>query len=65
MATTVEEAVSKANMIGYPVVIKLVSQKLTHKTDVGGVKLNINTDQEVKDAYNQIKTNITENVILN
>ena len=41
LAATAEEAVAAAEAIGYPVVIKLNSETITHKTDVGGVRLNL------------------------
>jgi acetyltransferase len=39
VARTEDEAVSCAHALGYPVVLKIFSQTITHKTDVGGVKL--------------------------
>ncbi len=41
IARTMDEAVAAADAIGYPVVLKLFSHTITHKTDVGGVKLNL------------------------
>jgi acetyltransferase len=52
---TVEDAVRIAEDIGYPVVMKLVSADISHKSDVGGVELNIGTEQEVKQAYERIQ----------
>ncbi|HKJ31883.1 MAG TPA: acetate--CoA ligase family protein [Balneolales bacterium] len=49
-----DEAISCAKKIGYPVVLKLVSDELTHKSDVGGVILNVKNAQEVKKAYTRI-----------
>lgn len=57
-ATSAEAAVVCANTIGYPVVVKLWSQTITHKTDVGGVYLNLTGDQAVEDAYNAIQASI-------
>jgi acetyltransferase len=54
-ASTTEEAVERARKIGYPVVLKLLSKTITHKTDVGGVKLNIEDDQEVAAAFQSIQ----------
>jgi acetyltransferase len=54
VATTPEEAVAFANQIGYPVVLKVLSPQIIHKTDAGGVILDINNDAEVKQAYDQI-----------
>lgn len=53
-ATTEDEAKEKAQKIGYPVVLKLYSTSITHKTDVGGVKLNLKSDDEVKKAFQEI-----------
>ena len=50
-AATVEEAVTAADGIGYPVVVKLVSHTITHKSDVGGVRLNLPDEAAVRDAY--------------
>ena len=50
-----EEAVLAANEIGYPVVVKINSETITHKTDVGGVKLNLASPNEVREAYVSIQ----------
>lgn len=60
VATTPEEAVSLANQIGYPVVLKILSPQITHKTEAGGVILDINSDKEVREAYQQIIQNAKE-----
>ena len=54
IATTADEAASVALSIGYPVVLKIHSPDITHKSDAGGVKLNLKTDTEVRNAYDQI-----------
>jgi acetyltransferase len=54
LATSVDEAVAIAQRIGYPVVLKLHSHTITHKTDVGGVKLNLPDEAAVRVAYEQI-----------
>ncbi|MBN1817692.1 MAG: acetate--CoA ligase family protein [Sedimentisphaerales bacterium] len=51
IATTAEQAVNIANHIGYPVVLKIWSPDIIHKTDIGGVKTDLRTDQEVMDAF--------------
>ncbi len=48
------EAVVGANAIGYPVVLKIHSETITHKTDVGGVKLNLQNEAAVRNAYREI-----------
>ncbi len=60
VATTVDEAVEKAESIGFPVVLKLFSETITHKTDVGGVKLNLNSADAVRDAFNAIQNSVSE-----
>ncbi len=49
-----EAAVSAANSIGYPVVMKLVSADVVHKSDIGGVRADIRNDSEVRAAFSQI-----------
>lgn len=55
IAKSKEEAVTAADAIGYPVVLKLHSETITHKTDVGGVQLNLADAAAVKKAYDGIK----------
>jgi len=55
IATTVDEAVGKAGQLGYPVVLKLHSETVTHKTDVGGVQLDLKGEQAVRSAFEAIK----------
>jgi len=62
VAPTVEEAVEHANTIGYPVVLKLYSETITHKTDVGGVELNLADAEAVVRAYSRIHQSVTEKV---
>jgi len=50
-ATTVEEAQDAADRIGYPVAIKIVAEQISHKSDVGGVQLNLRNKQAVALAY--------------
>jgi len=57
---TPEGAVEAADEMGYPVVLKLNSETVTHKTDVGGVQLNIRNAQQVLQAYDRIKDGVTE-----
>ena len=60
LASTADEAVSVAEEMGYPVVIKLNSETITHKTDVGGVRLDLVTADEVRYAYESMKRSVTE-----
>jgi len=61
IAQTAEAAMAWADTIGYPVVVKLLSQTLTHKTDVGGVKLNLQGPEAVRQAFDAIAAAVTEN----
>ncbi|WP_416349206.1 bifunctional acetate--CoA ligase family protein/GNAT family N-acetyltransferase [Leptolyngbya sp. CCNP1308] len=57
---TAEEAIAAADTMGYPVVLKLYSHTLTHKTDVGGVQLNLDSSHAVARAFDRILTSVTE-----
>ncbi len=54
IAHSLEEAVEKAGEIGYPVVMKIVSKDIIHKSDVGGIALDLQNQGEVLDAYEAI-----------
>lgn len=54
IAATWPEAVEIADRLGYPVVLKLHSETITHKTDVGGVQLNLSNDSAVVSAFGEI-----------
>ncbi len=54
LAKTADEAVQMANDIGYPVVLKIASPDILHKTDVGGVKVGLNNATDVRDAFDLI-----------
>ena len=56
------EALQAAKEIGYPVVLKIVSQDILHKSDVGGVKVNLKTDDELCQGFDDIMENIGKNV---
>jgi acetyltransferase len=51
IASSPEKAVEIANDIGYPVVLKIASPDILHKTDVGGVKVGLNSAEDVQDAF--------------
>lgn len=57
-ATTIDEAVSAANSIGYPLVIKILSPDITHKTDVGGVAVGINSEEALRIEYAAMMENV-------
>ncbi len=58
LARTPEEAVKIAREIGYPVVLKIVCPQILHKTEVGGVKLNLNSDEEVYEGFLEMTSRI-------
>ncbi len=58
VAKTEEEALKFADEVGYPVVLKIVSPDVVHKSDVGGVIINLKTPEEVKDARRKILANV-------
>jgi acetyltransferase len=58
IAQTAAEAVKVARKIGFPVVAKVVSADILHKSDIGGVVLNINSAAEVKKAFNDITARV-------
>jgi acetate---CoA ligase (ADP-forming) len=57
-AETPEQAAAAAEKSGFPVVIKLASATITHKTDAGGVVLNVDSREQVFEAYNTIRENL-------
>ena len=57
LAKTEDEAVEAANKIGYPTVMKIASPQIVHKSDAGGVKVNLSSDKEVRDAFKVIVDN--------
>lgn len=58
LAETPEKAAGAAEITGFPVVIKLASATITHKTDVGGVILNVKTKEQARKAFHSIKDNL-------
>lgn len=60
IARSEAEAVQAAESIGYPVVVKLYSETITHKTDVGGVRLNLCGPEAVQRAFGAIRESVTE-----
>jgi acetyltransferase len=62
IAVTEEEAVQAAQEIGFPTVIKLYSMTITHKTDVGGVLLNLRDADAVRKGFQTIKASVAEKV---
>jgi acetyltransferase len=62
LATSVEEAVDAANRIGYPVAMKIVSPDVVHKSDLGGVWLNLSRPDKVRDAFELMMLRIPRQV---
>lgn len=58
LATTPDEAEAEAEKMGYPVVMKVASPKILHKTDVGGVKIGLQNAAEVREAFTEILDNV-------
>jgi acyl-CoA synthetase (NDP forming) len=57
LATTPEEAISESEKLGYPVVLKIVSPNISHKSDVGGVRIGLATADDVNAAFKEIVAN--------
>jgi acetyltransferase len=62
IATTASEAATAAAEIGFPVVLKIFSETITHKTDVGGVQLNLGSYDAVETAFRAIQSSVTAKV---
>jgi len=61
-AATLQSAVKSADWIGYPVAMKVVSKDIIHKSDVGGIALDLDSREEVIDAYEAIMRNCRAHV---
>jgi 4-hydroxybutyrate---CoA ligase (ADP-forming) len=57
LCTTEQECIDAAKRVGYPLVMKIVSADIIHKSDAGGVKVGIKTDDELKNAFRTITEN--------
>lgn len=57
LAKNAEEAIEAADEMGYPVVLKIASDKILHKTDMGGVRANLKTADEVREVFAEIMDN--------
>ena len=62
IAKSPDEAVQAAECVGYPVALKIASPHITHKSDVGGVKLDLRTPSDVRLAYHEIMANVSKYV---
>jgi len=63
-ATTEDEAVTIGNSIGYPVVMKMTSKTTSHKTDVGGVRVNIQSEEQLRAEYQDLIAKLEERGLL-
>lgn len=61
-ATSKEEAVLAAKKIGLPIAMKIISPDVVHKIDVGGVKLDLNSEEDVSKAFDEIVQNVKTHV---
>ena len=61
VASSEEEALKIAKRLGFPLVMKIVSPDIIHKTDIGGITLNIMDTQQVRESYKDIICNVKEN----
>jgi len=59
LVNTAEEAVKAADEFGYPIVLRIVSPDILHKTDIGGVALNLNSPEEIRRAFDRIITSVS------
>ncbi len=55
---TIDETVQSADMLGYPLVMKIVSPQISHKTDEDGIRLNLKNKKEIQTAYKDMMQNI-------
>ena len=60
VASTADEAIEYAERLGYPVALKIVSPDILHKTDIGGVALNLRSEEEVRYAFDDILVKVSK-----
>ncbi|MGN1054787.1 MAG: acetate--CoA ligase family protein, partial [Erysipelotrichaceae bacterium] len=64
LATNIDEVVTLGNSIGYPVVMKMTSKTTSHKTDVGGVVVNIRSEEQLRKEYEALLGRLEEKGLL-
>ena len=64
LATNEEEVANLGNSIGYPVVMKMTSKTTSHKTDVGGVRVNIQSEEQLREEYRDLIAKLTEKELI-
>jgi acetyl coenzyme A synthetase (ADP forming)-like protein len=61
LARTADEAAALARWLGFPVAVKLASHRLVHKTEIGGVRLNLGDERAVRQAFDDIRSRLEKN----
>lgn len=59
-AASAEDAAQAARRTGFPVAVKLVSRRILHKTEIGGVRLDLRSEQEVREAFEEIRRRVEQ-----
>ncbi len=62
MAKTAKEAIEASRTIGFPVVLKIASSDVLHKSDIGGVAVGVGSEEVVEKRYNEIMENLAKNI---
>ncbi len=60
LVNDVDKSIEEAKSIGYPLVAKIVSPEILHKTDVGGVKIDLKNEDDVKSAFNDMYSRLSK-----
>ncbi|MHA1552026.1 MAG: acetate--CoA ligase family protein [Candidatus Heimdallarchaeaceae archaeon] len=58
VAENLEASIQRANEVGYPIVLKVISEDVIHKSDSGGVKVGIKSDDELSESYQEMMENV-------
>ena len=62
LVISANEAVEKATLLGYPIAMKIVSKNIAHKTDIGGVKINLMDADSVRDAFDLLRLRVSQKI---
>jgi acetyl-CoA synthetase (ADP-forming) len=62
MAKTAKEAIEASRTIGFPVVLKIASPDVSHKSDIGGVVVDVESEEDVEKHYDEIMDNLAKNI---
>ena len=60
LVTDVNESIKKANELGFPLVAKIVSPQILHKTDVGGIRVGLSSEEEVRQTFTDLYTRLSK-----